>query len=114
MKKHVTVLFLSPLTRVSSANVALRGKAAQSSRYEHIFSSASNAIDGYPESHFHIGSCTHTNEDRNPWWKVDLLQPYVITSITITNRGDCCGDRIQGLQIRVGNSLVNNGLGNSM
>lgn len=95
-------------------NVALRGKATQSSRYLHAFGGAYNAIDGNRESHFHSGSCTHSAEETNPWWRVDLLDSYVVTSITITNRGDCCEQRISGLQIHIGNSLKDNGASNPM
>uniref|UniRef100_A0A3B3UD12 Fucolectin tachylectin-4 pentraxin-1 domain-containing protein n=1 Tax=Poecilia latipinna TaxID=48699 RepID=A0A3B3UD12_9TELE len=40
----------------------------------------------------------------NPWWRVDLLDSYVITQIIVTNRGDCCEERINGAEIRIGNS----------
>lgn len=93
-------------------NVALRGKATQSDQYEHIFGMASNAIDGNHNPNFGVGSCSHTDEQRDPWWRVDLLESYVITSITVTNRGDCCEDRLNGLEIHIGNSLNDDGLGN--
>ncbi|KAL0166467.1 hypothetical protein M9458_038311, partial [Cirrhinus mrigala] len=32
----------------------------------------------------------------------------------ITNRGDCCPERINGAQIRIGNSLENNGNNNEL
>ncbi|XP_028985089.2 uncharacterized protein LOC114843053 [Betta splendens] len=112
LSAFLPLLLLSLCSASKYPNVAMRGKAAQSDRYEHIFGSASNAIDGYPEPHFHAGSCTHTDEESNPWWRLDLLETYIITSITITNRGDCCAERIRGLQIRIGNSLANHGLGN--
>nr|Q9I928.1 RecName: Full=Fucolectin-4; Flags: Precursor [Anguilla japonica]BAB03526.1 fucolectin-4 [Anguilla japonica] len=95
-------------------NVALRGRATQSAqlRGEHAaLAHASNAIDGNRDSNYHHGSCTHT-EGANPWWRVDLLQVYTIASVTITNRGDCCGERISGARILIGNSLENNGINN--
>lgn len=95
-------------------NVALRGRATQAHSYEHAFSSASNGIDGNKDSTFSAGSCTHTNEQTNPWWRLDLLDPYIVTSIVITNRGDCCEFRINGLQIHIGNSLHENGVANPM
>lgn len=93
-------------------NVALRGKATQSGRYMHTFGAAYNAIDGNRESDFKAGSCTHSAEMTDPWWRVDLLESYIITSIIITNRGDCCEHRINSLQINIGNSLQNDGLQN--
>ncbi|GAA6217223.1 fucolectin-7-like [Lates japonicus] len=114
MKLSVFVLLLLLGTWSASTyeNVALRGKATQSERYEHMFGAAYNAIDGNRESTFSAGSCTHTAEQTNPWWRVDLLESYIITSITIVNRRDCCEHRINGLQIHVGNSLQDNGLAN--
>jgi len=94
------------------ANVALRGKATQSQRYQggaDVFGAAYNAIDGNRDFNFRDGSCTHTSEQTNPWWRVDLLESYVITSIKITNRGDCCGNRIDGAEIYIGNCKDYNG-----
>ncbi|XP_069568013.1 fucolectin-4 [Brachyistius frenatus] len=114
MKLIVFLLLLLPATSPASAykNVALRGKATQSNRYENVFGSASNAIDGNRESDFHAGSCTHTDEQNNPWWRVDLLESYVVTEVIVTNRGDCCEQRLNGVEIRIGNSLQNNGFQN--
>ncbi|KAG5858057.1 fucolectin-7-like isoform X3 [Anguilla anguilla] len=96
-------------------NVALRGRATQLDQLQGqlaAFSHASNAIDGNRDSYFFHGSCTHTSGGANPWWRVDLLQVYTITSVTITNRGDCCGERISGARILIGKHLKNNGINN--
>ncbi|KAJ8340852.1 hypothetical protein SKAU_G00331430 [Synaphobranchus kaupii] len=96
-------------------NVALRGKATQSVtlRGEHAaLSQADHGIDGNRDSNFYHGSCFHTSNIPNPWWRVDLLETYAITSVTITNREDCCAERINGAQIHIGNSLENNGIDN--
>ncbi|KAM4580832.1 uncharacterized protein PAE49_005541 isoform 2-T2 [Odontesthes bonariensis] len=95
-----------------TANLALRGKATQSQRYRgdwDVFAAAYNAIDGNQNSNFDSGSCTHTVQQTSPWWRVDLLESYVITSIKITNRGDCCGTRIAGAEIHIGSSKDYNG-----
>ncbi|KAL0189936.1 hypothetical protein M9458_017035, partial [Cirrhinus mrigala] len=85
----------------------------QSSRYGAL-TAAQNAIDGNRESNYAHGSCSITKQDRNPWWRVDLLDVYNITRVSITNRGDCCEERIEGIQIRIGNSLENNGNNNKL
>lgn len=108
------LLILGICSAYTYQNVALRGKATQSDRYEHMFGSAYSAIDGNRDSTFAAGSCTHTDEQTDPWWRVDLLDSYIVTSITITNRGDCCEHRINGLQIHIGNSLDENGTANPM
>uniref|UniRef100_A0A3P8RP42 Si:ch211-215k15.4 n=1 Tax=Amphiprion percula TaxID=161767 RepID=A0A3P8RP42_AMPPE len=114
MKLSVFLLLLLLTMSLASTykNLALRGKATQSIRGNHALSGASNAIDGNRDSTASHGSCTHTAEESNPWWRVDLLESYIITSITVTNRGDCCAERLNGLSIHVGNSLTNNGLDN--
>lgn len=100
------------LAPLSTENLALRGKATQLARYPHDFGAAYNAIDGNRESAFHSGSCTHSAELTDPWWRLDLLHSYVITSISITNRGDCCEHRLDNLNIHVGNSTTSSGLDN--
>ncbi|CAI9620751.1 unnamed protein product, partial [Staurois parvus] len=94
-------------------NVALGGRATQSSIYRNLgegyLTAAINAIDGNQNSAFSYGSCSCTHNDLSPWWRVDLLKPYSIAYITITNRGDCCGERLSGAEILVGNSLNDNG-----
>ncbi|XP_027141984.1 fucolectin-7 [Larimichthys crocea] len=113
--KHRLVLFLQLLLGTCSAydypNLALRGRATQSDRYYDAFGAASNAIDGNRDSNFHAGSCTHTAAQTNPWWRVDLLEPYIVTSIIITNR-DSVPERINGAEIHIGNSLQDNGVAN--
>ena len=50
------------------------------------------AVDGNTENIFNAGSCAHTeNFGVVKYWSVDLGQDYWIASLTITNRGDCCG-----------------------
>uniref|UniRef100_A0A673MJ18 Uncharacterized LOC107719123 n=1 Tax=Sinocyclocheilus rhinocerous TaxID=307959 RepID=A0A673MJ18_9TELE len=92
-------------------NLALYGKATQSDLVENPWSAdglASNAIDGNHDSHYDHGSCTATTMQNDPWWRLDLLDKYVVTSITITNRKDCCPERLDGAEIHIGNSLLNN------
>ncbi|XP_051949140.1 uncharacterized protein LOC127620084 [Xyrauchen texanus] len=94
-------------------NLALGTKAVQSSTYNEI-GDAQNAIDGKSNSNYMLRSCTHTQIENDPWWRVDLLEVYIVTKVTITNRGDCCEERIEGAQIRIGNSLENNGNNNEL
>ncbi|XP_053198935.1 fucolectin-1-like [Scomber japonicus] len=106
------LFFLGTCSAYDYKNVALRGRATQSDRLEHIFASASNAIDGNRESNYNAGSCSHTKKQTNPWWRVDLLESYVVTSVVITNRGDCCPEQSNGAEIHIGNSIRDNGVAN--
>ncbi|XP_066444790.1 fucolectin-4-like [Eleutherodactylus coqui] len=114
---HSTALLCLLCTAAASSvlpirNVALHGRSTQSSRFDWN-SDAINAIDDNPDSNFFHGSCSSTSLDMSPWWRVDLLRPYRISHITITNRGDCCSEFLDGAKVLVGNSLENNGNNNA-
>ena len=89
-------------------NWALGGIATQSSTYSK-FGKAQNAIDGRRASHWKQRSCTHTRRNYRPWWRVDLRADYKVNYVTVTNRKDCCANRLNGAEIRIGNSLRDNG-----
>ncbi|KAM4042619.1 fucolectin-like [Anomaloglossus baeobatrachus] len=93
-------------------NVALRGRATQSTNYE-TFSAAINAIDGNVDPIYRHGSCFQSESELSPWWRLDLLETHRISHITITNRGDCCADLISGAEILIGDSLANHGNNNA-
>ncbi|XP_042322587.1 uncharacterized protein LOC121930412 [Sceloporus undulatus] len=112
--RHSLALILVTLTAMCASqvsNVALSGQAVQSSTFN-IMGVASNAIDGSTASGFSSGSCTHTDEESNPWWVVDLKAEYHVLRISITNRGDCCSEWLDGAEIRLGNSIENGGTTN--
>lgn len=57
------------------------------------------AVDGNLNTNLGAG-CTHTENNMNtprPWWTVDLQGFYYITSVTITNRGQCCSKCISSV-----------------
>ncbi|GMH43801.1 hypothetical protein BSKO_11735 [Bryopsis sp. KO-2023] len=66
------------------------------------------AVDGSTNPKYGSGSCTHTKKQRNPWWQVDLGATYQITKVVITNRGDCCSDRLHNFEIRIGSKSNSN------
>uniref|UniRef100_H3AI33 Fucolectin tachylectin-4 pentraxin-1 domain-containing protein n=1 Tax=Latimeria chalumnae TaxID=7897 RepID=H3AI33_LATCH len=92
-------------------NMALTGTATQSSTYEKI-GSPDRAIDGNSNSNYRKHPCTHTKRDRNPWWRVDLKDSRTVVTVVLTTRSDCCTSRIKGIQVRVGDSLENEGRSN--
>ncbi|XP_059210378.1 uncharacterized protein LOC131989196 [Centropristis striata] len=102
-----------PASEATGVNVALGGVAAESSEYEpHPSILASVAIDGKAFTNYFDWSCTSTAWEANPWWRVDLRGPYDILTIEVTRRTDCCTTFINGAEIRIGNSLENNGNNN--
>ncbi|XP_063797024.1 uncharacterized protein LOC134958390 isoform X2 [Pseudophryne corroboree] len=89
-------------SHTGAPNMAQQGIASESSNYEPSNYAAKNASDGSLGNH--MFKCSHTNNDLEPWWTLDLRSVMRIFSIAVTNRGDCCGERLNGAEIRVGNS----------
>ncbi|XP_073488977.1 fucolectin-like [Aquarana catesbeiana] len=86
----------------SEVNVARNGTATQSSNFQNSY--AYKAIDGNAEGDIRYGSCSHTMDDFESWWNLDLKKTYNISSIVITNRQDACEKRLLGAEIRIGDS----------
>ncbi|XP_059403833.1 uncharacterized protein LOC132139476 [Carassius carassius] len=91
-------------------NLATGRTAIQSSTYGVWF--AQRAIDFNPGFTNSWKECSSTTSQNKPWWRVDLGYVYRVSTVVITNRLDCCPDRINGAEIRIGNSLENNGNNN--
>ncbi|XP_074533309.1 uncharacterized protein LOC141796221 [Halichoeres trimaculatus] len=95
---------------VTGFNIARGGNVTQSS----IFSGAvpERAVDGNRASTWEQGSCAHTNKELRPWWRLKLDRRFKIYTVTIINRGDCCRDRLNDAEIRIGDGLDDNGNAN--
>jgi len=65
----------------------------------------SRAVDGKKSTQWSSGTCTHTAATTGNWWMVDLEDNFLVEKIKITNRGDCCRDRINGAKVYVGDEL---------
>ena len=63
---------------------------------------SSNAVDGNSNIDFFGGSCAHTRFEKQPWWRVDLENVELVNEVYVVNRGDCCGNRLNPFEIRVG------------
>ena len=84
----------------SSTNLAIDGQAEQSSTaYGGI---ESRAIDNNIDGAYKNESVTHTNNETNAWWKVELAQTSDIDQIIIYNRTDsCCTSRLANFSVSV-------------
>ncbi|XP_019626120.1 PREDICTED: uncharacterized protein LOC109471278 [Branchiostoma belcheri] len=88
-------------------NVAVGKTANQSSSFvmPNRDTSAGQAVDGYLGTTVDPGNaCTLTAQDTEPWWVVNLGNATSVGTVRILNRGDCCGERLQNFQVRVGDS----------
>ncbi|XP_075143700.1 pentraxin fusion protein-like [Leptodactylus fuscus] len=92
-------------------NVAPQGIATQSSYYGSR-SEVRTAIDGSLSANYLAGECTHTRNQMSPWWSLDLKSSHRVASVAITNRQDCCRERINGAEIRIGDSAEDGGIRN--
>ena len=59
------------------SDLAFKKKTEQSSTAYNGFSS--RAVDENYAIHYDRKSCTHTNKEMNPWWRVDLGREYIVT-----------------------------------
>jgi hypothetical protein len=64
----------------------------------------SRAVDGNTDGGWGGGSVTHTHNELNAWWEVDLGAVTDIGSIEIYNRTDCCSSRLSDFWVLVSNS----------
>ncbi|KAM4687848.1 pentraxin fusion protein-like [Discoglossus pictus] len=85
-------------------NLAKHAEATQSSLWGRGKqpSHAKLAIDGNTASAYGQGSCAHTENDRNAWWRLNFGKVIEVGVVVITNRKDCCEKRLLGAEIRVG------------
>ncbi|XP_078391451.1 fucolectin-1-like isoform X2 [Cetorhinus maximus] len=99
-------------TNSPDINLALQGRATQSS-LENYLGNAINAIDGNVNSDCSLGSCSITTSEMEPWWRVDLLHPFMVGTVSITNRIDGVPGDLNGAEVRIGDSLEDNGKSNA-
>ncbi|KAF4101999.1 uncharacterized protein LOC131523597 [Onychostoma macrolepis] len=93
-----------------AGNLAVDGATTQSSTFPGWF--AENAIDSNRGLQQLTTGCSSTRTETNPWWSLDLRKVYRISEVVVTNRVYCCVELINGAEIRIGNSLENNGNNN--
>jgi len=102
----VLVLLLAAVFDQASAQISLTpGNVAASSEYNgnlrEWYYKARNAVDGNRDADLRHGSCFHSGSEYKQWLRVDLGADYNVTSVSITNRGDCCGDRLKHFSVFV-------------
>ena len=84
-------------------NIAPHGKASHSSTYNHVSNPvASRAIDGNTNGDFGVESTTHTNNETDPWWELDLGIEKGLDEIVIWNRlGKSVRGQLDGFKLSV-------------
>lgn len=93
-----------PLAHIEGCdNLATTGRAVASQSSTGYGGEASRAIDGTQTADWSGDSCTHTAGEPGAenWWQVDIGNVQDIGSVLLTNRADCCADRINGAHVVV-------------
>ena len=98
-KRILSLAEVQIIETASGKELQTSGTPSQSSNYTDT--EAGRANDGNVEGTFEKGSVSHTAEESNPWWLIDLGDVQDIGQITIHNRADCCGDRLKGAVIEI-------------
>eukprot|EP00795_Rhopilema_esculentum_P011497 gene11497-21714_t len=88
-------------SRCQLGNIALHRPTMQSSSWDG-FDSSGRAVNGQTGTDHGAGYCTHTNEQYQPWWRVDLGTKYSVGTVKVTNRGDSNAHRLANFYIFVG------------
>lgn len=94
-EKTATFSGVTPIFNLSKGK-----EVTQSSNYNNS-SIAAKAVDGNTNGNFSAGSVTHTGNDLNAWWEVDLGKRHQLSTLKIWNRTDCCGNRLSNFHVLV-------------
>ncbi len=87
-----------------TSNIAYQKDTDQSSTKNEKYGS-SNAVDGDRNGRMDAFSCSHTrSDDTVQWWNVDFGAEAKVKSVQITNRADCCRERLGDFDILVGSN----------
>jgi len=86
-------------------NLAAGKKATQSSTL--LDGAAARAVDGNPDGAWASGSVTHTNNNPQAWWQVDLGAVTSLGKIVVHNRTDCCRERLVDFDVKTSIDGVN-------
>ncbi|MBX3015411.1 MAG: discoidin domain-containing protein [Caldilineaceae bacterium] len=92
-----------PVDRLYAVTNLAQGKSSSQSSTANG-GSAARAVDGNPNGNWHGGSVSHTNNNTNAWWQVNLGSSYALNNIVLWNRTDCCANRLTNFYVFVANS----------
>ena len=86
--------------------IDLSGAVTSTSSTAHGGEASRVVASANPSSRWGDNTCSHTNGDgeNTPWWKVELGGNYGVSKVLVLNRGDCCGERLNGFTVKVGDT----------
>ena len=99
IRATLLALALGTNAHAQHVNHALAGTASQSATsYD---GAASRAIDGNFDGLWGNGSVTHTPDQANSWWEVQLVSARPVHEVRLYNRADCCWARLSNFRVSV-------------
>ncbi|XP_048253275.1 fucolectin-6-like [Haliotis rufescens] len=102
-KASVCVLIATVLsaTGLDLPNLAQNKPTERSSVYKAWTSDL--AADGQNGTDSEARQCAHVAEAKGvvEWWQVDLQQTFSVLTVSVTNRGDCCHERLTNFTVEV-------------
>lgn len=102
----LALIALLPLALSAQSSNVAKGKTTRQSS-ESSGGAAARAVDGNTNNTWGGGSITHTTDENDPWWEVDLGGVHDISEIKIWNRtDDCCWNRLQNFYVMVSESPI--------
>ncbi|XP_070546665.1 uncharacterized protein [Ptychodera flava] len=85
-------------------NIALDKKVEQSSGFWYTQTKA--AVDGDSDPAFCHGSCSVSQLEFEPWFRIDLGKPRTVHFVSVTTADDCIDSKpLLGAEVRVGNFM---------
>ncbi len=98
-KRILSLAEVQVIETATGKELQTAGTATQSSDYSEA--GAGRANDGNVNGVYAEGSVSHTAEETNPWWLLDLGDTQDIGKLVIHNRTDCCADRLQDATVEI-------------
>lgn len=98
-----TTFVTIPVDRLYAVTNLAQGKASSQSSTANG-GSAARAVDGNTNGAWRGNSVTHTSNNTNAWWQVNLGSSYALNSIILWNRTDCCASRLSNFYVFVSSS----------
>ena len=84
-------------------------EAFMSSQHSSHKYNASNCIDGQHGGDSTMCHTSDTSGERAPWLALQFSTEVQVSSVTLFNRENCCGERTRNIKVRVADELPNNG-----
>ena len=99
---YISILYLTCSIFINSEKVGVLPIKESTALSEHPLYGPENAVDNDTDTFF----ASSDNATINAWIQLELKNAGSVRSVQITNREDCCGQRLKNMEVRFGNTSV--------